>query len=74
MLTNLNIAELNQRASDHLEAKMFFKLKKIQEYRLTLDGVISSKVCNDIVERQLKAAENQYDTLLHLFDLLETSY
>jgi len=74
MLSDLTCDQLNNRASNMLEAKMFFALKKVQEYRLTLEGVITSKVNDDLVEKQLKAAENQYDTLLHLFSILEKSY
>ena len=57
MLSDLTCDQLNNRASNMLEAKMFFALKKVQELELTLEGVIPTKIGCDLVKNNLKAAK-----------------
>lgn len=74
MLTDLTKTQLAQRASDKLEAQLFFANKKLQEYELNLAGVIPTKIDSDSIRKQIKAQQNEIDTLSYMFNLVELSY
>lgn len=71
---NANTKELAIKASDKLEAQLFFANKLLQEYELNLAGVIPTKVDNDIVLRMIKSQQKEIDVLSYMFNLVELSY
>lgn len=69
--TQLTTDQLLERASNKLEAKLFFAHKSLQEIELEIEGVISSKMSNDILRRNYQAQSNEVQTLTYLFDIIE---
>jgi hypothetical protein len=69
--TKLTTDQLLERASNKLEAKLFFAHKSLQEIELEIEGVISSKMSNDILRKNYQAKSNEVQTLTYLFDIIE---
>ena len=70
----LSKQQIATRASDKIEAQLFFANKKLQEYELNLSGVIPTLVDEDSIQEQIKAQKNEIDTLSYIFNLVELSY
>jgi hypothetical protein len=70
----LSKQQLATRASDKIEAQLFFANMKLQEYELNLSGVIPTLVDEDSIQKQIKAQKNEIDTLSYIFNLVELSY
>ena len=69
--TKLTTDQLLERASNKLEAKLFFAHKSLQEIELEIAGVIASKISNDILRKSYQAQSNEVQTLTYLFDIIE---
>ena len=69
--TKLTTDQLLERASNKLEAKLFFAYKSLQEIELEIEGVIPSKMSNDILRRNYQAQSNEVQTLTYLFEIIE---
>jgi len=69
-----NTKELAMKASDKLEAQLFFANKLLQEYELNLAGVIPTKVDDDIILKMIKSQQKEIDVLSYMFNLVELSY
>lgn len=70
----LSKQQIATRASDKIEAQLFFANMKLQEYELNLAGVIPTLVDEDSIQKQIKAQKNEIDTLSYIFNLVELSY
>jgi len=66
--------ELAIRASDKLEAQLFFANKLLQEYELNLVGVIPTKIAHENVLKMIKSQRKEIDVLTYMFNLVELSY
>tara|TARA_R110000787_G_scaffold106419_1_gene214081 strand:+ start:2315 stop:2557 length:243 start_codon:yes stop_codon:yes gene_type:complete len=62
----LNDNQLEERASNKLEAKMFFAIKELEKIRLQIMGVIGSKVGNDILEKNFLAQSYEVQVLRYM--------
>lgn len=71
---SLSIEQIQQRASDKLEAKLFYAIKDLQEINLEIDGVLPSILSTDQLLTQKAAQENEILVLEHIFTLIEKSY
>ena len=69
--TRLTKEQLLQRASNKLEAQLFFAYKSLQEIELEVEGVIPSKIANDILRKNYQAQCNEVQTLTYLFEIIE---
>tara|TARA_R110000772_G_scaffold74599_2_gene162469 strand:+ start:8329 stop:8586 length:258 start_codon:yes stop_codon:yes gene_type:complete len=69
--TRLTKDQLLQRASNKLEAQLFFAYKSLQEIELEVEGVIPSKIANDILRKNYQAQCNEVQTLTYLFEIIE---
>ena len=66
----LNNSQLHERAVNKIYAKQFFALNKLEEIRLEIDGVISSKISTDILEKNYSSQYNEVQVLKYLMDRL----
>ena len=71
---NANTKELAIKASDKLEAQLFFANKMLQEYELNLAGVIPTKIDHDDVLKMIKSQRKEIEVLSYMFNLVELSY
>ena len=62
----LNNNQLKERASNKLEAKMFFAINKLEEIRLEIEGVIPSKIGTDILKRNFSSQSYEVQTLRYM--------
>ena len=62
----LNNEQLQERASNKLEAKMFFAVKKLEEIRLEVEGVIPSKIGTDLLKRSLISQSHEVQVLNYM--------
>jgi len=70
----LNRAQLNERASNKLEAQLFFAHKELQEIELEIEGVIPSTLDNDQLRKIHSSQRNEIQTLTYIFSLIENKY
>ena len=62
----LNNNQLKERASNKLEAKMFFAINKLEEIRLEIEGVIPSKIGTDILKRNFSSQSYEVQVLRYM--------
>tara|TARA_R110001592_G_scaffold204577_1_gene454653 strand:+ start:25284 stop:25496 length:213 start_codon:yes stop_codon:yes gene_type:complete len=62
------------RASDKLEAQLFFANKKLEEYELYLAGVIPTNIDSEDIEKMIKSQKSEIEVLSYMFNLVELSY
>lgn len=67
----MSIEELQQRASDKLEAKSFYEYKKLQEYQLMAEGIIPALVDHEQVLRDLEAQKREVEVYNYLDTILQ---
>ena len=62
--------QLKERASNKIEAKLFYALKEVQELQMMEEGIINKfGVPHETVLRMLEAALMELDTLLYIENL-----
>ncbi len=71
MLGNLNEAAIKLRAMDKINAKMFFANKKLEELYLIKEGVIPSKLDDDLINVSITSQMNEIDTLEYIRRILD---
>jgi len=71
MLGNLNGAAIKLRAMDKINAKMFFANKKLEELYLIKEGVIPSKLDDDLINISITSQMNEIDTLEYIRRILD---
>ena len=64
----LNNDQLKERASNKLEAKLFFAVYKLEEIRLEVEGVILSKIGTDILKRNFISQSNEVQVLKYMIE------
>ena len=62
----MNKEQLQSRASAHLEAKIFFAKKEVEQRELELEGIIPTKIDADLVAKCLRADERKLETLEYM--------
>ena len=63
--------QLKERASNKIEAKLFYALKEVQELQMMEEGIINKfGVPHETVLRMLEAALMELDTLLYIESLI----
>lgn len=67
----MTIEELQQRASDKIEAKQFYVYKKLQEYQLMAEGIIPAIVDHEQVLRDLEAQKKEVEVYIYLDTILQ---
>ena len=63
--------QLHERAVNMIEAKVFFAQKDLEQNQLEIDGVISSKINEDLLMDVRYSKENKLDTLHYIQEALE---
>lgn len=71
MLGNLNESAIKLRAMDKINAKMFFANKKLEELYLIKEGVIPSKLDDDLINISITSQMNEIDTLEYIRRILD---
>lgn len=67
----MNTEQLKERASNKIEAKLFYALKEVQELQMMEEGIINKfGVPHETVLRMLEAALLELDTLLYIENLI----
>ena len=61
-MNKLTKNQLQDRANNKLEAKIFFETKKLQEYRLMRDGIIDHGLSQEIIEQMISSQEAELQT------------
>lgn len=66
----LNEEQLIDRAVNKIHAKIFFAKNKLREIDLEIQGIIPSKLCTDILERNYLAQHNEVAVLEYIMSRL----
>ncbi len=61
-MEKLTLSQLQDRASNKLEAKIFFETKKLQEYKLMADGVIDHGLSQEVIQQMITSQEAELQT------------
>lgn len=61
-MEKLTLSQLQDRAENKLEAKIFFETKKLQEYKLMADGIIDHGLSQDIIQQMISSQESELQT------------
>lgn len=69
--SNLNERQLAQRASDKIEAKLFYAYKDLEELELKFEGIIPSKLDKEQIAESIVAQKREVDTLLFIEELVQ---
>lgn len=70
--SNLNERQLAQRASDKIEAKLFYAYKDLEELELKFEGIIPSKLDKEQIAESIVAQKREVDTLLFIEELVQS--
>ena len=66
----LTLTQLQDRADNKLEAKIFFQTKEVQKIRLMQDGVIDHGIPQETICNMLDSAEKELQVLEYIKDKL----
>ena len=69
--SNLNERQLAQRASDKIEAKLFYSYKDLEELELKFEGIIASKLDKEQLAESITAQKKEVDTLVFIDELIQ---
>ena len=64
----LTLTQLQDRADNKLEAKIFFQTKEVQKIRLMQDGVIDHGIPQETICNMLDSAEKELQVLEYIKD------
>ncbi len=65
-MEKLTLSQLQDRASNKLEAKIFYATKKLQEIKLQQDGVIDYGNSQETICKMLDSAESELQVLHYI--------
>jgi protocatechuate 3,4-dioxygenase beta subunit len=65
----LTKGQIQERAINYLNAKIFFAEKELEQRKLEADGVIPTFIDHDVVVKQIAAEERKVAMLKYLFDI-----
>lgn len=74
MISDLTREQLIARASNKLECMLWASNKNIEKYELMLEGIMMTKLDPEQIQESLEAERREYDTINHIFNLIESSY
>ena len=69
-MEKLTLTQLQDRADNKLEAKIFFATKEVQKIRLMQDGVIDYGISQETICNMLDSAEKELQVLEYIKDRL----
>lgn len=69
--SNLTERQLAQRASDKIEAKLFYAFKDLEELELKFEGIIASKLDKEQLAESITAQKREVDTLVFIEELVQ---
>lgn len=72
MISDLNTRQLAARASDKIEAKLFYAEKRLQELELQFEGIIACKLEKEQIAESIVAQRREVDTLMWIDDLIQS--
>ena len=64
----LSNEQLQERAVNRVYSKQFFAINKLEEIRLEVEGVITSKIGTDILKRNYSSQSHEVQVLKYLMD------
>lgn len=65
-MEKLTLTQLQDRASNKLEAKIFFATKEVQKIRLMQDGIIDHGIPQETICNMLDSAEKELQVLHYI--------
>jgi hypothetical protein len=71
-MDKLTEAQIRERALNKIYAKSFFAVNKLKEILLEVEGVIPSKISNDILRRNYEAQNNEVLVLDYIMNKLKS--
>tara|TARA_R110000868_G_scaffold304724_1_gene565841 strand:+ start:176 stop:394 length:219 start_codon:yes stop_codon:yes gene_type:complete len=71
-MEKLTEAQIRERALNKIYAKSFFAVNKLKEILLEVEGVIPSKIGNDILRRNYEAQNNEVLVLDYIMNKLKS--
>ena len=66
----LTLTQLQDRADNKLEAKIFFATKKLQEYKMVQDGILDYGVSQETICNMIDSQEKELQVLEYIKDKL----
>ena len=69
-MNKLTLTQLQDRANNKLEAKIFYATKKLQEYRMAQDGIIDYGVPQETICNMIDSQEKELQVLHYIKDKL----
>ena len=65
-MNKLTITQLQDRADNKLEAKIFFQTKKLQEYKMVQDGILDYGVSQETICNMIDSQEKELQVLHYI--------
>ena len=65
-MNKLTLTQLQDRANNKLEAKIFYATKKLQEYRMAQDGIIDYGVPQETICNMIDSQEKELQVLHYI--------
>ena len=65
-MEKLTLTQLQDRANNKLEAKIFFATKKLQEHRMAQDGILDYGISQETICNMLDSAEKELQVLHYI--------
>tara|TARA_B110001452_G_scaffold267311_1_gene276715 strand:- start:1614 stop:1832 length:219 start_codon:yes stop_codon:yes gene_type:complete len=62
----LTLTQLQDRADNKLEAKLFFATKKLQEYKMAQDGILDYGVSQETICNMIDSQEKELQVLHYI--------
>ena len=65
-MNKLTLTQLQDRADNKLEAKIFFATKKLQEYKMVQDGILDYGVSQETICNMIDSQEKELQVLHYI--------
>ena len=65
-MNKLTLTQLQDRADNKLEAKIFFATKKLQEHRMAQDGILDYGIPQEAVAKMIDSQEKELQVLHYI--------
>ena len=65
-MEKLTLTQLQDRADNKLEAKIFFATKKLQEHRMAQDGILDYGIPQEAVAKMIDSQEKELQVLHYI--------
>ena len=67
----MTIEQIKLRASNKIEAKLFYAVNELHELELKRDGVINTVIDEDKLDKMIKSQKAEVETLHFISDLID---